>query len=244
MQWYKRFDSYMIRIGYWRYEYDCCVYVKSLDDGSFIFLLLYVDDMLIAARSMIEVNNLKALLTKEFNMKDLGAAKKILGMKIHRDRDARRLWLSQADYVKKVLERFSMDNVKPVITPLANHFRLSTSQCPKTVEEIEDMSKVPYANAVGCQIYAMVCTSLDLAQAVSVVSKYMASPGREHWDAIKWIFRYLRGATNYGITFARQKSDVSVVGYVDADYARIWMTKGRPQGICLLLQEDLFVGNP
>ena len=77
----------MIRIGYKRCEYDCCVYVKSLDnDSSFIFLLLYVDDMLIVTKSMVKVNKLKSLLSKEFDMKDLGATKKILGMEIHRDR--------------------------------------------------------------------------------------------------------------------------------------------------------------
>ena len=90
----------MIRIGYKKCEYDCCVSVKSLDDDSFIFLLLYVDDMLIAAKSTIEVNKLKSLLSKEFDMKDLGAAKKILGMEIHRDRTLGRLWLSQHSYVK------------------------------------------------------------------------------------------------------------------------------------------------
>jgi hypothetical protein len=63
-QWYKRFDSYMIKIDYRRCEYDCCVYVKSLDDGSFIFLLLNMDDMLIAANSIVEVNKLKVLLNK------------------------------------------------------------------------------------------------------------------------------------------------------------------------------------
>ena len=117
----------MIKIGYRRCEYDYCVYVRSLDDGSFIFMLLYVYDMLIVAKSIVGVNKLKILLSKEFDMKDLGAAKKILGMEIHRDRDANRLWLSQASYVKKMLERFSMENAKPVSTPLANHFRLSTS---------------------------------------------------------------------------------------------------------------------
>jgi hypothetical protein len=179
-QWYKRFDSYMFKISYMRCEYDCCVYVKSLNDGSFIFLLLYVDDMLIAAKSIVEVNKLNVLLSKEFDMKDLGAAKKILGMEIRRDRDAKKLRLSQASYVKKVLERFSMENAKPVSTPLANHFRLSISQCPKTVEETKDMSKVPYASAVGCLMYAMVCTRPDLAHAVSVVSKYIANPGKQH----------------------------------------------------------------
>ena len=128
-QWYKRFDSYMIRIGYKRCEYDCCVYVKSLDDdsSSFIFLLLYVDDMLITAKSMVEVNKLKSLSSKEFDMKDLGAAKKILGMEIHRDKALGRLWLSQHSYVKRVLEKFNMDNAKPVSIPLANHIRLFTN---------------------------------------------------------------------------------------------------------------------
>jgi hypothetical protein len=82
------------------------------------------------------------------------------------------------------------------------------------------MSKVPYANAVGCLMYAMVCTRPDLVHAVSMVSKYMANPGKQNWNAVKWIFRYLKGTIDYGITFVKQKSDLSVVGYVDADYAR------------------------
>jgi hypothetical protein len=140
-------------------------------------------------------------------------------MEIHRDRDARKLWLSQADYVKKVLERFSMENAKLVSTPLVNHFRLSTSQCPRSVEETEDMSKVLYASAVGCLMYAMVCTRPDIAQAVSVVTKFLANLGRQYWNTVKWIFRYLKGTTDLSITFARQKGDVSTTGYVDVDYA-------------------------
>jgi hypothetical protein len=140
-QWYKRFDSYMIQIGYIRCEYDCCVYVRILEDGSYIFLLLYVDDMLIATKSMCEVNRLKSLFHKEFEMKDLGAAKKILGMEIRRDREARKLWLSHKNYIRKVLEKFSMLDAKPVSTPLVNYFRLSGSQCPKNEEEIDNMSK-------------------------------------------------------------------------------------------------------
>ena len=83
-QWYKRFNSYMIRIGYKRCEYDFCIYVKSLDDGSYIFSLLYVDDMLIVEKSMSKVNKLKILLSREFYIKDLGTTKKILRMEICR----------------------------------------------------------------------------------------------------------------------------------------------------------------
>ena len=84
----------MIRIGYKRCEYDFCVYVKSLDDGSSIFWLLYVDDMLIVGKSMSEVNKLNIFLSREFDINDLSAAKKILGKKIRRERALGRLWLS------------------------------------------------------------------------------------------------------------------------------------------------------
>ncbi|KAL4340184.1 hypothetical protein GQ457_08G037420 [Hibiscus cannabinus] len=128
---------------------------KSLDDVSFIFLLLYVDDMSIPAKNMFDVIGLKALLSQEFDMKDLEVVKKILGMEIHRDRGSRKLWLSQQGYVEKVLDRFGMSNAKPVSTSFANHFKLSSEQCLKTYMEIEEMTKVPYPNVVGCLMYAM-----------------------------------------------------------------------------------------
>ena len=96
--------------------------------------------MLIASKSVSEVNKLKTLLSKEFDMMDFGATKKILRMNICRARSLGRLWLSHSGDVRKVLESFSMENAKPVSTPLANHFRLSTTWCPKT-DDAYDMSK-------------------------------------------------------------------------------------------------------
>ena len=121
-----------------------------------------MDDMLVAAKSMSEVNKLKILLSKEFDMKDLGEAKKILRVEICRERALGRLWLSQSGYVRKVLERFSMENGKPISTPLTNHFIFSITQCLKTDDDVQDMSKVLYASAVGFLMHAMVCTRLDL----------------------------------------------------------------------------------
>ncbi|KAE8683930.1 hypothetical protein F3Y22_tig00111166pilonHSYRG00365 [Hibiscus syriacus] len=201
-------------------EHLVCRLKKSfLDDGSFIFLLLYVDDMLIAVKNMDDVIGLKTLLSQEFNMKDLGAAKKILGMEICRDKDSRKMWLSQRGYVEKMLEKFAMSSAKPVSTPLANHFKLSSEQCPKTYKEAEDMAKVSYSNVVGCLMYAMVCTRPDLAYVVSQVCKYMSKPGKQHWEAVKWIFRYLKGTVGHGIVFGSQQDNHLVVGYVDLDYA-------------------------
>ena len=219
-QWYKRFDSFMMGSGYHRSNYDSCVYFKKGSDGSFVYLLLYVDDMLIAAKNMSDVLILKKRLSKEFEMKDLGPAKKILGMEIRRDRKGGKLYLSQRSYIEKVLERFGMQNAKPVSTPLASHFRLSAQHSPQSKVEEAAMSRVPYSNAVGSIMYAMVCTRPDIAQAVSMVSRYMAHPGKVHWQAVKWILRYLRGSAELGLVFDRNSSNGTLVmGFVDSDFA-------------------------
>jgi len=79
-------------------------------------------------------------------------------MEIFRDRSNGKLWLSQHKYIEKIFLRFGMNNVKPVSVPLASHFKLSSSLCHNTDEEKEYMSRISYANVVGCLIYAMVCT--------------------------------------------------------------------------------------
>ena len=127
-QWYKRFDAFMTTHGFSRSAFDSCVYHKKMSGNSMIYLLLYVDDMLIAANNITEINILKKPLSKEFDMKDLGVAKKILGMEISRENGV--VHLSQKRYIRKVLERFNMDTSKPVSTPLASHFKLLELQMP------------------------------------------------------------------------------------------------------------------
>ena len=134
---------------------------------------------------MEEIDKLKKEMSMEFSMKDLGAAKQILGMRISRDRVNGSLKLSQEEYVKKVLSRFNMDGAKPVSTPLASHFKLTKEQSPSTEQERAHMANVPYSSAIGSLMYAMVCTRLDIAHAVRVVSRYMSNPGKQHWEAVK-----------------------------------------------------------
>lgn len=113
-------------------------------------------------------------------MEDLGAAKKILGMEISRDRPSGKVYLSQKGYIDKGLRHFNMHNAKPVSTLLAAHFKLSSTLCPKSDSDIEYMSRVPYSSAVGSLMYDMVCSRPNLSYALSIVSRYMANPGKEH----------------------------------------------------------------
>ena len=90
--------------------------------------------------------------------------------------------------MKRVLKRFGMNKkTKSVSTPFAPHFKLSDAMSPNNEAEREYMSRVPYANAIGSLMYAMVCTRPDISHAVGVVSRYMHNPGKDHWQAVKWI---------------------------------------------------------
>jgi hypothetical protein len=219
--WYQKFDTYMLGLGFTRSKEDHSVYSKLIGDH-LIYLVLYVDDMLLIGNNKEIIQDVKTQLSSKFDMKDLGASNFILGMEIKRDRKRRKLWLNQRKYVETILQRFNMQECKPVKVPIPVGVKLSVDQCPKTHEEEEDMSHVPYASAVGSLMYAMVCTRPNIAHAVGVLSRYMSKPGKEHWTAVKRAFRYLRGTASYGLCYeGRPGLDrvVDIHGFVDADWA-------------------------
>src|SRR5574338_434346 len=108
-QRYKRFDHFMLENGFDRSIKDACIYFKKLKNDCWAYLLLYVDDMLIASKDKNEINKLKLSLKSEFEMRDLGEVRRILGMEIERDRKRFELKLTQKEYIEKVLIRFSME---------------------------------------------------------------------------------------------------------------------------------------
>ncbi|KAL5725484.1 hypothetical protein ACHQM5_008624 [Ranunculus cassubicifolius] len=110
-----------------------------------------------------------------------------------------------------------MDLAKPVSCPICAHFKMSTKHSPLRKDDIESMKKVPYASTVGSLMYAMVCTRPDIAYAVGVVSRFLANPGKEHWEGVKWILRYLKGTSNMSICFGGDRPTLE--GYTDADMA-------------------------
>nr|GEW08436.1 hypothetical protein [Tanacetum cinerariifolium] len=136
------------------------------------------------------INKLKAQLARKFEMKGLGPANKILGMQIHRDIVSRKIWLSKKSYVKKILQRFNMQDCKPISTPFPIDVKLSSKMSPSCEKK---------------------------GSRLGVMSRYMAEPGREHWEAVKRILIYVKGTLYVALCFG--DSDLTVTGYVDSDYA-------------------------
>jgi hypothetical protein len=179
-------------------------------------IALYVDDLIIASSSDKMMKETKQNLCDRFEMKDLGRLHYCLGIEIVW-RDDGTCMFNQSKYIGNVLERFHMQDCKPVSTPINSGTKLTKDMCPKTDEEISEMNLVPYRSAVGSLIYLVTGTRPDIAVAVGEVAKYSNNPGKQHWMAVKRIMRYLKETIDFGIKC--DPKSIELVGYSDADWA-------------------------
>nr|GEY65501.1 hypothetical protein [Tanacetum cinerariifolium]GEZ56315.1 hypothetical protein [Tanacetum cinerariifolium] len=137
---------------------ESCIYVK-VSESVVVFLVLYVDDILLIGNDIPMLQSVNDWMGKCFAMKDLGDAAYILGIKIYKDRKGN--------------------------LPLHHGIKISKDLCPKTNEELDKMSRVPYASAIGSIMYAMMCIMLDVSFTLSMVSRHQQNPGKGHWIAVK-----------------------------------------------------------
>ena len=128
-QWYYKFHQVIISSGFEMNMVDDCIYHK-FSGSKHIYLVLYVDDILLANNDIGMLHETKRFLSKKLEMKDLGDASFVLGIQIHRDRSQGILGLSQKSYIEKILKRFGIHDCKPGDTPVAKGDKFSLSQCP------------------------------------------------------------------------------------------------------------------
>jgi hypothetical protein len=216
-QWYLKFHETISSFGFIENPMDQCIYQK-VSGSKICFLILYVDDILLATNDKGFLHEVKQFLSKNFDMKDMGEASYVIGIKIHKDRLRGILGLSQETYINKVLERFRMKDCSPSVAPIVKGDRFNLNQCPKNDFEREQMKNIPYASVVGSLMYAQVCTRPDIAFAVGILGRYQSNPGMDHWKAAKKVLRYLKGTKDYMLMY-RQTDNLDVIGYSDSDFA-------------------------
>ena len=137
-QWYLKFHEIISSFGFDENPMDQCIYHK-VSGSKICFLVLYVDDILLAANDRGLLHEVKQFLSKNFDMKDMGDASYVIGIKIHRDRSRGILGLSQETYINKILESFRMKDYSPIVAPIVKGDRFNLNQCPKNDFEREQM---------------------------------------------------------------------------------------------------------
>lgn len=206
--WFDKFDKVLRDYGFINSRKDNCVYIKigsSMKDH--IFIVLYVDDLVIFTADINKLNELKRYLMNIFQMVDLGEIKLFLGIKITRTKD--KIVLDQSHYIKSVINRFNLESAKPYNTP--SEVKLNYDELYSPVK-----TSAPCRNALGCLMYIMLCTRPDICVAVSTISRFINYNNKEVWDNLKRIIRYLKGTIDLKLVY--RKEDLTKL---DPNYSNI-----------------------
>ena len=205
-QWYEKFDQTLVSDGYIVNSSDTCVYSKLFGQEC-VIICLYVDDMLIFGTNVTVVEKTKLFLSSHFDMKDLGEADVILGVKMRKSDNG--FSLCQSHYIEKILKKFNCYDELPVRTPYDPSIHLKKNNG-------SSVSQTEYAKIIGSVMFLMNCTRPDIAYAVSRLSRYTHNPGNEHWTALRRLLRYLKGTMDWCLHF--YKFPAVLEGFCDANW--------------------------
>ena len=195
-----------------------------------MFVLIYVDDIIVASSSNEATNALLKDL-EDFALKDLGHLHYFLGIEVKRLDDG--LVLSQKRYAAEVLRRAGMEKSKAVDTPLAVSEKLSATE--GTSLGTDDSTR--YRSLVGALQY-LTLTRPDISYAVNKVCQYLHAPTTVHWSAVKRILRYIRGTLNMGLKI-RKSNSMLVSAFSDADWAGCVDDRRSTGGFAVFLGDNL-----
>jgi hypothetical protein len=230
--WNTELHSYLESKGFQRSPADPCLYSK-LVGGTFFRILVYVDDLALAHKSIQVINQFKKEMHDKYSIKDLGPIQKFTSYQISRDRDARTITLHQHDYISEVLELAKMTTCSTISAPPSIFNHLSHNQSPQTEAECAEMKRIPYRATVGALLHIANRTRPDLQFYVSMLARYNSNPGRAHWHALKQLLRYLKYTSKEGLVLGGKKP-LELVAYVDSNFAMDDVTRKSTTGFVFL----------
>ena len=207
--WHARLRTELNAMGFSESAADPALFIKR--EGKIVFLLVYVDDILVVTNDHDALVATKSAIMSTFQARDLGPANYFLGMSLQRDRDSRIIRITQSRLTTELLSKYGLSDGKPLNTPLSVADKLTSNGDPLDIETF------PYSALVGSLMYLSVTTRPDIAQAVGALARYMSAPTNAHWQAAKHVLRYLSGTADYGIAFGAPGSGLKA--FCDADYA-------------------------
>ncbi|RVW97215.1 Retrovirus-related Pol polyprotein from transposon RE1 [Vitis vinifera] len=210
------------RVWHVRSTADHSVFYHHNSSGQCIYLVVYVDDIVITGSDQNGIQKLKQHLFTHFQTKDLGKLKYFLGIEIAQSSSG--VVLSQRKYALDILEETGMLDCKPVDTPMDPNVKL----IPGQGEPLGDPGR--YRRLVGKLNYLTI-TRPDISFPISVVSQFLQSPCDSHWDAVIRILRYIKSTPGQGVLY-ENRGHTQVVGYTDADWAGSPTDRRSTSGYC------------
>jgi hypothetical protein len=241
MEWNAELNNFLISIGFEPTTIDPCIYTHKLKHW---YILIYVDDMILAVKTRQEMAELKNSIQERFPCSDKGPISIFLNIHFIRDRKERTIELFQPTKVSKVLKdpHLSPDDLKTVgklrKTPACNNTVLTAEMSPTSPEEQTRMASKPYLSILGQVLYIAITTRPDIATAVSACGKFSKNPGNDHWLALLRILSYLNGTQDMRLHLGGIAASLVLETFSDADWAGDLDQRKSRSGYVVLLNKN------
>ena len=203
--WFERFAFHLLHLGFTASMVDNSLFVFCLAH-TIIYLILYVDDIIVIGNDSTQIHNLITALGQVFELKDLGPLNYFLGIQITKSTHG--LTLTQTKYASDVLHRFHMENSKPTKTPSCPSIRL----VPHDGVRLSDPTQ--YRSMIGALQY-LTFTRPDIAFSVHQLCQFMSHPTTTHFEVAKRILCYIRGTLYFGLSFTPGALTLSMLSDTD-----------------------------
>ena len=219
---------------------DHCLFRCDGTNGSQLFVLVWVDDILYFSNNDKMLHDFKAKLSDAFSIDDRGIMPWFLGCNVEQSRG--RISLSQRSYIKDILRKSHMSDCKPVSTPAIPHTKQSKSDCPieSSEKSLDICGQKQYRSLVGNLMYLSVVSRPDICFAVYNLAQFVSNPGKAHWCALKHLLRFLKGTESLSLVYNRSEN-LELFGFSDSDWATDKDDCKSTSGFCFKLSRSVSV---
>ncbi|GJZ87302.1 retrovirus-related pol polyprotein from transposon TNT 1-94 [Tanacetum coccineum] len=226
--WYDMLSSFLISQDFSKGSVDPTLFIRR-DGKELLLVQIYVDDIIFAASTPELCDLFSKIMCSKFKMSMMGKISFFLGLQI--SQSPRGIFINQSKYALESLKKYGFDSCDPVDTPMVEKSKLDEDKEGKAVDPSH------YRGMIGTLLY-LTASRPDLQFAICMCARYQARPTEKHLNAVKRIFRYLKGTVHRGLWYPKDSS-IALTAFADADHAGCQDTRRSTSGSMQLLGDRL-----
>ncbi|GKA22000.1 retrovirus-related pol polyprotein from transposon TNT 1-94 [Tanacetum coccineum] len=219
--WYDRLKAFLIKHEYKMGMVDNTLFTKK-KSSNLIIVQIYVDDIIFGSTCQDMCDEFAKIMHDEFEMSMMGELNFFLGLQIKQMEDG--IFFNQSKYIKEMLKKFGLEESKPMKTPMSSNTKLTKD------EECELVDSTKYRGMIGSLLY-LTASRPDIMFSVCLCARFQEAPKTSHLEAVKRIFRYIKGTTHLGLWYPKG-TDIETVVYAEFDHAGDYVDRKSTSGIC------------
>ncbi|GJV02043.1 retrovirus-related pol polyprotein from transposon TNT 1-94 [Tanacetum coccineum] len=222
--WYDRLKAFLIKHNYSMGMVDNTLFTKK-KDSNLIIVQIYVDDIIFGSTCQEMCDDFAKIMHDEFEMSMMGELNFFLGLQIKQLDDG--IFFNQSKYIKEMLKKFGLEDSKPIKTPMSTETKLTRD------EEGESVDNTKYRGMIGSLLY-LTASRPDIMFSVCLCARFQEDPKTSHLEAVKRIFRYIKGTTHLGLWYPKG-SGIETIVYADSDHAGDYVDRKSTSGVCTFM---------